>query len=107
MTTSIDVTALQHALASAQPPVLLDVRRAPVFAQADAMLAGALWRDPAEVDGWASAVPAQRAVVVYCVHGHEVSQRCAARLAELGLAVRFLEGGYEAWRAAGGALVPR
>jgi hypothetical protein len=36
---------------------------------------------------------------VYCVHGHEVSQNAAQ---ELG--ARFLEGGIEAWREAGGEL---
>jgi rhodanese-related sulfurtransferase len=107
MHTPISVNELQRELASARPPVLVDVRRAAAFAQADAMLAGAVWHDPAEVDDWGQTLAAQRAVVVYCVHGHEVSQGCAARLAERRDGVRFLEGGFEAWRAAGGALVPR
>ena len=36
---------------------------------------------------------------MYCVHGHEVSQNAAKALG-----ARFLEGGIEAWREAGGEL---
>ena len=38
-------------------------------------------------------------VVVYCVHGHEVSQSAAKALG-----AAYLEGGIEAWRASGGEL---
>lgn len=81
--------------------VVLDVRRAPVFAQADAVIPGASWRDPAEVAQWAhELVPGQR-VVVYCVHGHEVSQNTARSLRAAGIDADFLQHGFEGWKAAG------
>ena len=44
-------------------------------------------------------------MVVYCVHGHEVSRNVAAALVEGGLKARYLEGGLEeGWKAAKGAL---
>ena len=46
-----------------------------------------------------STLPAAAQVVVYCVHGHEVSQSAAKALG-----ARYLEGGIEAWREAGGEL---
>jgi Fe-Mn family superoxide dismutase len=104
---SIDVSALREAMAGAATLSLIDVRRAPVFALADALLAGAVWRDPAEVDDWARTLDGARAVVVYCVHGHQVSQLCAERLTELGFDARYLDGGYEAWKAAGLPLIAR
>jgi rhodanese-related sulfurtransferase len=104
---SIDVSALREALAGAATPSLIDVRRAPVFALADALLAGAVWRDPAGVDDWARRLDGARAVVVYCVHGHQVSQECADRLLALGFNARYLDGGYEAWTAAGLPLAVR
>jgi Fe-Mn family superoxide dismutase len=46
-------------------------------------------------------------VVVYCVHGHEVSRATALRLRAAGLDARFLRGGIAAWEAAGLPLQPR
>jgi len=96
------VAQLQAALASATAPLLLDVRRAPTFQQADDLIAGAVWRDPERIDEWSEGLNPARAVIVYCVHGHQVSQGCARKLRDLGLEAAFLEGGIEAWTATGG-----
>ena len=68
------------------------------------MIDGALRRAPEEVARWASTLPYAEHVVVYCVHGHEVSQGACQALIATGLAARFLEGGIEAWRGEDGAL---
>lgn len=95
----ITAAALRQSLGSDQPPLLIDVRRQPTFLGAGDMIRGALRRDPAAIEQWKPALPAGRDLVVYCVHGHEVSQNAAKALG-----ARFLEGGIEAWRAAGGEL---
>jgi superoxide dismutase, Fe-Mn family len=87
--------------------VVLDVRRAPVFAQADAMIPGASWRDPAEVAQWAHELAPGQRVVVYCVHGHEVSQNTARSLRAAGIEADFLQDGFEGWKAAGRALAAK
>lgn len=84
----------------------LDVRRAGAFDQSDAMMQGAEWRDPAAVGEWSSTLPRGERVVVYCVYGHEVGRATAMRLRAAGVDARFLRGGLEGWRAAGGALAP-
>ena len=81
--------------------LLLDVRRAAVHAAATAVLPGAAWRDPAAVADWGPRLPAGRAVVVYCVYGHEVGRVTALRLRALGVDARYLEGGIDAWQRAG------
>ena len=86
--------------------LVIDVRREPVFRNAADRIAGALRRDPATVADWAGALPDAKHIVVYCVHGHEVSQNAARVLCERGFTARYLEGGIEAWRAAGGELTP-
>jgi hypothetical protein len=43
-------------------------------------------------------------VVVYCVHGHAVSQEAAAALAATGRKARYLDGGIEHWKEGGLAL---
>ena len=92
MDASISPDALQKALRSSQPPLVVDVRKNPAFFAARDMIRGALRRDPAAVDTWRSALPRGSDVVVYCVHGHEVSQGVAKVLG-----ARYLEGGIEHW----------
>ncbi len=87
--------------------VLIDVRRVAAFGQSRHLLPTAVWRDPANVAQWADALDARQDVVVYCVHGHEVSRGCAMYLRSRGLRARFLRGGFEAWRSAGLPLVDK
>lgn len=80
-------------------PLIVDVRKHQAFTDSEYMLAGALRRDPTLLMQWAPDLPAAHAVVVYCVHGHEVSQDTASALRHLGVNASYLEGGIEAWRA--------
>jgi len=86
---------------------LIDVRRVPAFNQSPHLLPTAVWRDPSRVDDWVASLDRARAVVVYCVHGHEVSRGTATRLRAEGVNARFLRGGFEAWRVAGLPLVSK
>jgi rhodanese-related sulfurtransferase len=105
MESSITASELKSALTSPQPPVVIDVRRPPAFHSAREMIAGALRRDPQQIAAWAPQLPSASKVVVYCVHGHEVSQGVARALGERGIAARYLEGGIEeGWKARDGAL---
>lgn len=87
--------------------LVLDVRRAGVFDVAATRLAGAQWQDPARVDAWASTLPTDREIVVYCVYGHEVGRATAMRLRAAGLQARYLRGGIDGWQAAGRAVEPK
>ena len=86
---------------------VLDVRRAAIFEDADDMIDGAVWRDPAAVEDWADTLSAEVDYVVHCVHGHEVSQNTAAALRAKTIRARYLEGGIDAFRAAGGRMMGR
>ena len=103
MDRSITADALSAALAQSNPPLVIDVRRTKAFVDATDMLAGAVRRNPETAASWASGLPAG-SIVVYCVHGHEVSQSAARALREQGLKAQYLEHGIEGWREAGGAL---
>jgi rhodanese-related sulfurtransferase len=108
MTHPISYSALQSALGEAAPPLLIDVRRRPAFMSATEMIAGALRRDPQSVAAWGSSLPGAGRVVVYCVHGHEVSQGAARALREQNIEAWFLEGGIEeGWKGSGGAVDPK
>ena len=96
---AISAASLRQTLASGQPPLVIDVRKGPTFLGAPDLIRGALRRDPLRVTDWGKSLPSKADVVVYCAHGHEVSQSAAKALG-----ARYLEGGIEAWRAAGGEL---
>ena len=85
----------------------IDVRRAEDFAVAGDMLAGATWRDPAQVDQWSREIDATKPVFVYCLKGLDIGRSTALSLRARGFDVRYLTGGIEAWKAAGKPLQPK
>ena len=108
MDASIRYAELQSLIGSGSSPLIIDVRRKPAFSAAPDMIAGASWRDPEQVAAWAPQLPGAARVVVYCVHGHEVSQNVAKALNQAGIATQYLEGGIEeGWKSAGGRVQPR
>ncbi len=104
---SVSVSQMLAVHGSAQAPLLLDVRRDVAFINATHLIAGASWRDPGMTAEWARYLPRHRRIVVYCVHGHEISKNTTAALRIEGLDAAFLEGGIEAWMEAGGPTVRR
>jgi len=100
-TASIAPRTLYSTLGTPRAALVLDVRREKAYDADDRLVAGALrpTADPFALVG-------QRAgpVVVYCVHGHNVSQDAAVFLRQAGFPAYHLEGGLEAWRAHGGAV---
>jgi rhodanese-related sulfurtransferase len=104
MDRTIDPTTLKALLRGEAPPSLLDVRRAEDRAKAPGGLPGAVWLDPAAVADWGAGLPAGQEVVLYCVRGGSVSNSVLDALLARGLKARHIEGGLEAWQAAGGAV---
>jgi rhodanese-related sulfurtransferase len=88
-----------------EPPVLVDVRKSPARAASGRTIPNSLRGEPGRVDEWA-AVLEGRTVVVFCVHGHEVSQGVADRLSQRGIDAAFLVGGFAAWEAGGNPVAP-
>jgi rhodanese-related sulfurtransferase len=99
-TVSIDPRSLYSQVGSPRAPLILDVRRDKAFDSDPRMIAAAL-RPDGELPAFAARHAAGRPIVVYCVRGHEVSQEAARGLSRAGHDARFLEGGIEAWSAAG------
>jgi rhodanese-related sulfurtransferase len=67
-------------LGTASSPVLIDVRRDDTFGTDDKLIIGAFHRRPDDVEHWLHDLPSGRPVVVYCGHGHEISQGIATTL---------------------------
>jgi rhodanese-related sulfurtransferase len=104
---AISASELRSSLQRSDGPILVDVRRQPAYLESNATIAGALRRDPEAAASWVKTLPRASSVVVYCVHGHQVSQGVARTLQAQGVDARHLEGGIEHWREVGGALDPK
>jgi len=84
---------------------ILDVRRGADRETSLEQLAEANWKDPEKLAEWADQLPRDRDIVLYCVRGGSVSNNVVDALHARGLKARFIEGGIEGWKAAGGAVV--
>ena len=104
---SISVATLLAAHGNAASPLVIDVRRIQAFEADSTMLAGATWRDPFAINDWIKFLPHQSDIVVYCVHGHEISKNACAALRVAGLKAHYLEGGFEAWTAHGAPTIKK
>jgi rhodanese-related sulfurtransferase len=96
-TPSISSEDLYGAIGTAAAPVVIDVRRDASFAADSRVIVGAIRRDPEAIQNWRPELPARRAVVVYCVHGQEISQGAASTLRSAGIDARYLEHGIAGW----------
>ena len=79
--------------------IVLDVRLEEDYAADPQLIPGALYKNPDAITEWASELPKDAKIVVYCVRGKWVSQKAATYLSDRGHDVVSLEGGIEAFKA--------
>jgi rhodanese-related sulfurtransferase len=97
MNESISPADLHRLLESGAKVRVFDVRREKDRVDVDHPIPNAEWRDPEHVAEWGRDVDKVDQVIVYCVHGHQVSQSTRNTLRDMGIAARIVEGGIEAW----------
>jgi len=88
------------------PHTLIDVRRKLRLKEDGVAIANSQWLDPALWLEWKDTVPAAQPAIIYCAHGHELSQGLSAALRAMGIDARYLLGGIEAWRSVGQSVEP-
>ncbi|SOE14301.1 hypothetical protein SAMN05877838_0983 [Hoeflea halophila] len=92
---------------SSWPTVVAASRRAKFEDEARA-IAGSVWRDHMQSEIWGPDLARLgKPIIVYCVHGHNVSQLAVARLRAMGIDASYLEGGINAYEEAGGMVLKR
>ena len=104
---SISAERLIDTIGTPRAPILYDTRRTKTFDKAERVIACAKWRDRQSVDEWYADIPDGADIVVYCVHGHQLSQSTAGHLRAKGINARFLTGGIDAYEAAGGITIAK
>ena len=73
----VSASQLASRLGRAEAPLVLDVRKEEAYDAGPRLLPGALRVAPGDLAAAAAALPRDRDIVAYCVHGHEVSQGAA------------------------------
>ena len=100
MGNSVSASALAGMLQAPTPPVVVDVRKEAAF-MASGMIIPSAKRVPPDEIGAAAQDLSGHTVVVYCIHGHEVSQGACVTLRRHGVDATYLEDGFEGWRDSG------
>jgi len=103
--TEITVAQLSRRIGLPEAPCIVDVRIDEDVVADPRLIPGAGRRDFRAVADWAETFKG-RQVVVTCHRGLKLSQGVAAWLRHAGIEAETLEGGHEAWAAAGQMLVP-
>ncbi len=85
--------------------LVLDVRRKSDYMTDGLKIPGAAWLDPDKLTLWSTALPLDRDIVIYDTRGGSVSNSVVDQLQAKGVKARFIEGGIEAWKSAGGEVV--
>ena len=101
---AITVTQLSCLVGTSEAPILIDVRTAEDRAADPRLVPASLLRSHEDVHAWAPAF-AGRHVVVACQRGAKLTQGTAAWLRHAGARAEVLDGGFEAWAAAGRPLL--
>lgn len=100
--------SIQAAELDPDATLVFDVRREADYAASGETIPGAMWKNPEKIDAWVGAIPRTLDVVVYCARGGSVSNSVVDRLhAEGVVKARFIEGGLEAYKAAGGKITAK
>ncbi len=87
--------------------LVLDVRREGDYSASNDVISGSFWKNPERIDEWITALPKTQDVVIYCARGGSVSNSVVDRLQAEGIQGRYIEGGIEGGKAAGGKLARR
>ncbi len=86
---------------------ILDVRRVADRDASSEQIPCAEWKDPEQLAEWADTLPKEKDIILHCVRGGSVSNSVVDALQAKGLKARFIEGGIEAWKAAGGLVLSK
>ena len=103
--TTISVEKLSRLFGTPGCPWLIDVRTDEDFAADPRLVPGSIRRPHVTVSDWSGSVDPPAAIVI-CQKGRKLSEGVAAWLRHRGTAAEALDGGFEAWSAAGLPTVP-
>lgn len=103
--TTISIDKLARLVGTPNCPALIDVRNDEDFALDPRLIPGSVRRSHLDIPNWHQELGG-RAAIVICQRGQKLSHGTTAWLRYEGVPADVLEGGFEAWTAAGLPAVP-
>lgn len=87
--------------------VILDLRRNSDYDKDTQTMPSARRLDPDKLAEWSSTLPKDNEIVLFCAHGRSISNASVDALTKQGFKARLIPGGFDSWKAAGGATIPK
>jgi rhodanese-related sulfurtransferase len=98
---------LKKILAQPDGAVILDLRRNADYDKDTLTMPASRRFDPDKIADWSGALPKDKEILVFCAHGRSISDASVNYLTKNGYKARLVAGGFDTWKAAGGATVPK
>jgi rhodanese-related sulfurtransferase len=87
--------------------VILDLRRNSDYDKDTLTMPAAQRFDPDKIAEWSGVLPKDKEILVFCAHGRSISDASVNYLTKNGYKARLVAGGFDSWKDAGGATVPK
>ena len=97
MNDAVTPKELELLLQAGEGILVLDVRKIKDRVEVSHPVPTAEWRNPEQVAEWCTVMDAAKEIIVFCVHGHQVSQSTRDALRARGFRSRIVEGGIDGW----------
>ena len=98
---------LKKALAQPGGAVILDLRRNADYDKDSVTMPASRRFDPDKIAEWSGALPKDKEILLFCAHGRSISNASVDYLTKNGYKARLVAGGFDTWKDAGGATVPK
>lgn len=98
---------MKTVLAQPDGAVILDLRRKADYDKDTLTMPASRRFDPDKIAEWSSALPKDKEILLFCAHGRSVSDASVDYLTKNGYKARLIAGGFDSWKAAGGATVAK
>jgi rhodanese-related sulfurtransferase len=98
---------VKKALSAPEKTTLLDLRRNADYDKDTLTIPMAQRFDPDKIAEWSASIPKDKEIVLFCAHGRSISDASVKYLTTNGFKARLIPGGFDAWKAAGGATIPK
>jgi len=98
---------LKKVLAHPDGTVILDLRRNADYDKDTVTMPASRRFDPDKIAEWSGALPKDKEILVFCAHGRTISDASVNYLTKNGYKARLVAGGFDTWKDAGGATVPK
>jgi rhodanese-related sulfurtransferase len=87
--------------------IILDLRRNDDYNKDTLTMPTSRRFDPDKIAEWSGALPKDKEILLFCAHGRSISNASVDYLTKNGYKARLIAGGFDSWKDAGGATVPK